>query len=211
MYVPAQFREDRVPVLHEMIRRIRLGTLVTLNGDGLVASHLPMLVDPEPAPFGMLSGHFARANPQWRTLKPEVEALVIFAGPQAYITPSWYATKPLTGKVVPTWNYVAIHAYGALRVVDDPAHTHAHITRLTDTQESARAQPWHVTDAPDDFIVGMVKGIIGFEFVITRLDGKWKMSQNRPAEDRAGVVAGLAREGGSAEIGALVAEQDKVR
>jgi transcriptional regulator len=211
MYVPAAFREDRIPVLHQMIRQVRFGTLVTLNHDGLVASHLPMLIDPDPAPFGTLSGHMARANPQWRALTPEIEALAIFAGPQAYITPSWYATKPLSGKVVPTWNYVAIHAYGALRIIDDPDHTRSHVTRLTDTQESARAEPWHVTDAPHDFITGMVKGIVGFELVIARLEGKWKMSQNRPAEDRAGVVDGLAREGGSAEIAALVAEQDKDR
>jgi transcriptional regulator len=211
VYVPAAFKEDRIPVLHEMIRRIRLGMLVTLGRDGLVASHLPMLIDAEPAPFGTLSGHMARGNPQWRTLDPEVEALVIFAGPQAYITPSWYATKPLTGKVVPTWNYVAIHAYGALRLIDDPEHTRAHVTRLTDAQESARDKPWHVTDAPEDFIAGMVKGIIGFELAITRLDGKWKMNQNRPAEDRAGVVEGLTREGGSPEVAAMVAAQDKDR
>jgi transcriptional regulator len=205
VYVPKHFREERVPVLHEMIRRIRLGALVTLNADGLVASHLPMLVDPEPGPFGRLSGHIARANPQWRALKPEVAALAIFAGPEAYITPAWYATKRLTGKVVPTWNYVAIHAYGDLRFIDDPAHTLAHVTRLTAAQESRRAEPWEVSDAPADFIAGMVKGIVGFELTIARLDGKWKMSQNRPEDDRAGVVEGLAREGGSADVAAIVA------
>jgi transcriptional regulator len=205
VYVPTQFREDRVPVLHEMMQRIRLATLVTLNTDGLVASHLPMLVDREPGPFGRLSGHVARANPQWRSLKPDVPALAIFTGPEAYITPSWYATKRLTGKVVPTWNYVAIHAYGELRFIDDPAHTLAHVTRLTQAQESLRAEPWKVSDAPADFVAGMVKGIIGFELTIARLEGKWKMSQNRPEDDRAGVVEGLTQEGGSAEVAALVA------
>jgi transcriptional regulator len=205
VYVPTQFREERVPVLHAMIRRIRLGTLVTLNTDGLVASHLPMLIDPEPGPFGRLSGHLARANPQWRSLKPDVSALVIFTGPEAYITPSWYATKRLTGKVVPTWNYVAIHAYGELRFIDDPAHALAHVTRLTAAQESQRAEPWKVSDAPADFIAGMVKGIVGFELAIARLEGKWKMSQNRPADDRAGVVEGLTRDGGSADAAAIVA------
>jgi transcriptional regulator len=205
VYVPTQFREDRVPVLHEMIGRIRLGTLVTLNADGLVASHLPMLVDPEPGPFGRLSGHVARANPQWRSLEPKVQALAIFTGPEAYITPSWYATKRLNGKVVPTWNYVAIHAYGELRFIDDPAHTLAHVTRLTEAQEASRAEPWKVSDAPADFIAGMVKGIVGFELAIARLEGKWKMSQNRPEDDRAGVVEGLAREGGPADVAAIVA------
>jgi transcriptional regulator len=205
VYVPASFRENRVPLLHDMIRRIRLGALVTLGAEGLVASHLPLLIDAEPAPFGRLSGHMARANPQARSLDPKVQALVVFTGPEAYISPSWYPTKQLTGKVVPTWNYVAIHAYGTLRFIDDPAVTLAHVTRLTETQETPRAQPWQVADAPGDFIAGMVKAIIGFELVITRLEGKWKMSQNRPAEDRAGVVEGLAREGGSAEVAELVA------
>jgi transcriptional regulator len=205
VYVPTHFREPSVPVLHEMMRRIRLGTLVTLNAEGLVASHLPMLIDAEPGPFGRLSGHVARANPQWRSLNPEMPALVIFTGPQAYITPSWYASKRLNGKVVPTWNYVAIHAYGALRFIDDPAHALAHVTRLTAEQEATRAEPWKVSDAPAAFIAGMVKGIVGFELAIARLEGKWKMSQNRPEDDRAGVVEGLAREGGPADVAAIVA------
>jgi transcriptional regulator len=205
VYVPAQFAEDRVPVMHDMIRRIRLGALVTFNADDLVASHLPMLIDPEPGPFGRLSGHLARANPQARALKPAMQALAIFTGPQAYITPAWYATKRLTGKVVPTWNYVAIHAYGELRLIDDAAHTLAHVRRLTEAQETGRAEPWKVSDAPADFIAGMVKAIIGFELTIVRLEGKWKMSQNRPAEDRLGIVEGLAREGGPADVAAMVA------
>ena len=211
MYVPAIFKEDRIPVLHDTIRQIRFGMLVTLNRDGLVASHLPMAIDPEPTPLGTLSGHVARANPQWRGLDPEVEALAIFAGPQAYVRPSWYATKALTGKVVPTWNYVAVHAYGRLRFVDDPEHARAHLARLTDAQEGARAEPWHVTDAPEDFVAGMVKGVVGFDLVISRLEGKWKMNQNRPPQDVAGVIEGLAREGGSAEVAALVAERNKDR
>lgn len=205
MYVPAHFRENRVPVLHEAIRRIRLGTLVTLNTEGMVASHLPMLIDAEPPPFGRLSGHVARGNPQWRTLKPEMQALAVFTGPDAYITPSWYRTKRQSGKVVPTWNYVAIHAYGQLRFIDDPEHARAHVTRLTETQEAGRDEPWKVTDAPEDFIAAMLKGIIGFELTIERLEGKWKMSQNRPAEDRAGVVEGLTRDGETA-VAAIVAE-----
>ena len=195
MYLPKDFREERVPALHEAIRQIALATLVTLGPDGVEASHVPMLIDPEPAPFGTLRGHLARANPQWRRLAAGTQSLAIFLGPETYITPSWYATKRASGKVVPTWNYVAVHAYGALRIVDDAAWLLALVTRLTATHEAGRAQPWAVSDAPADYIAGMVKAIIGFELPIARLEGKWKMSQNRPAEDRAGVVEGLMRDG----------------
>jgi transcriptional regulator len=209
VYVPTHFREDRVPVLHEMIRRISVGTLVTLGEDGLTASHLPFLIDVEPAPFGTLSGHLARGNPQWRAAKPEIEALAIFTGPTAYISPSWYPSKQQTGKVVPTWNYVAIHAYGSVRFFDDADSLRRIVTRLTETHERGRAKSWQVTDAPADFVTAMLKGIVGLEFVVTRLEGKWKMSQNRPAEDRAGVVEGLAREGnpGAAAVAELVASR----
>ncbi len=204
MYVPAHFREDRVPVLHAAIRQIAFGTLVTLGPDGLVASHVPMLLDSEPAPFGTLRGHIARANPQWRAPDPKVPALAIFTGPNAYITPSWYATKRQTGKVVPTWNYVAVHAQGPVSFFEDAERLRAIVTRLTDTHEAKRAAPWQVSDAPEDYVRAMLKAIIGFELPIARLEGKWKMSQNRPAEDRAGVVEGLAGDG-EAELAALVA------
>ena len=208
MYVPSQFKEERVPVLHEAIKRIGFGTLVTLGADGMTASHVPMLVAAEPGPFGMLLGHLARANPQWRTALADQEALAIFAGPHTYITPSWYETKRQTGKVVPTWNYVAIHAYGRLRFIDDPERARANVTGLTKRHEANRAQPWAVTDAPRDFIEAMLKAIVAFELTITRLEGKWKMSQNRPADDRAGVVAGLTSEG-ETEVAAIVAERNK--
>ena len=208
VYVPAHFREDRVPVLHAAIREIAFGTLVTLGPDGLVASHVPMLLDPEPAPFGTLRGHIARANPQWRAPDPKVPALAIFAGPNAYITPSWYATKRQTGKVVPTWNYVAVHAQGPVQFFEDAERLRAIVTRLTETHEAKRAAPWQVSDAPEDYVRAMLKAIIGFELPIARLEGKWKMSQNRPAEDRAGVVEGLGSEG-NAELAALVAAQQE--
>jgi transcriptional regulator len=195
MYLPKDFHEERVPLLHDAIRRIALGTLVTLGADGMEASHVPMLIDPEPQPFGTLRGHLARANPQWHRIAAGTEALVIFLGPETYISPSWYATKRATGKVVPTWNYVAIHAYGALRIVDDAEWLRALVTRLTETHEAKRAEPWAVSDAPADYIAGMLKAIVGFELPIARLDGKYKMSQNRPAEDRASVFEGLKREG----------------
>jgi transcriptional regulator len=195
------FKEDRIDVLHDAIRRTGLATLVTLSQDGLIASHVPMLLDAEPAPYGTLVGHLARPNPQARGAIGE--ALAIFQGPEAYITPSWYATKRATGKVVPTWNYVAIHAYGTVEFFDDRDRLREVVTRLTERQETPRADPWAVTDAPADFTQGMLNGIVGFVLPIARLEGKWKMSQNRPVEDRAGVIAGLEAEG-QEEVAGLV-------
>ena len=203
MYIPPLHKEDRIDVLHDAIRRTGLATLVTLIGDGLIASHVPMLLDPEPAPYGTLLGHLARPNPQARGATPGVQALAIFQGPDAYITPSWYATKRETGKVVPTWNYVIIHAYGPVEFFNDTERLRAIVTRLTDRQEQARAEPWAVTDAPADFIDGMLKGIVGFALPIARLEGKWKMSQNRPAEDRARVIDGL-KDQGREDVAALI-------
>ena len=198
MYVPPHFKQDDVSVLHAAIRETGLGTLVTLGPEGMEASHVPMLIEPEPAPYGTLIGHVSRANPQWRTARSDVPALAMFLGPDAYVTPAWYATKGESGKVVPTWNYVAIHATGPLAFFEEPERLLALVTRLTDHHERGRRDPWAVTDAPADYVQGMLKGIVGFELTITRLEGKWKMSQNRPAHDRAGVVAGLTHEGGEA-------------
>jgi transcriptional regulator len=204
MYLPPHFKEERVPMLHEAIRTAALGTLVTTGADGLEASHVPMLLDPEPAPYGTLTGHVSRANGQWRRVGAGVAALAIFLGPEAYVSPAWYATKRQTGKVVPTWNHVAVHAYGALRLFEDAERLLALVTRLTETHEAGRPAPWAVADAPPEFIRAQLKGIVGFELPIVRLEGKWKMSQNRPAEDRAGAIEGLQREGGAGE--ARVAE-----
>jgi len=194
MYLPTQFREDDVPALHAAIRQIAFGSLVTLGLDGLIASHVPMLIDPEPAPYGTLLGHVARANPQWRSPAPDVDALAMFVGPYTYVSPSWYPTKRETGKVVPTWNYVAIHAYGPARFFEDADRLLALVTRLTESHEAARAAPWAVSDAPADFVRAQLRAIVGFTVPITRLEGKWKMSQNRNEADRAGVRDGLARE-----------------
>ena len=194
MYAPPHFKEDRIPVLHDAIREIAFGSLITYGVDGLTASHVPMLVDPMPAPSGTLRGHVARANPHWRVSGEASSALAIFLGPDFYVSPSWYATKRETGKVVPTWNYVAIHAHGTLTWFDDRQRLLALVTQLTAAHESARSEPWAVSDAPTDYIDAMLGGIIGFELAITRLDGARKMSQNRPAEDRAGVVRGLNAE-----------------
>ena len=203
MYLPPAFRQDRTDVLHDAIRKAGLATLVTLTPEGLIASHIPLLLDPDPAPYGTLTGHLARPNAQARGATGD--ALAIFLGPDAYITPSWYETKRETGKVVPTWNYVAIHAAGPITFFNDPDRLLDVVTRLTERHEGTRAAPWAVSDAPADFVQTMLKGIVGFSIQITRLEGKWKMSQNRPEVDRAGVVAGLAAEG-QREVAVLVAE-----
>ncbi|GIX49306.1 MAG: hypothetical protein KatS3mg131_3517 [Candidatus Tectimicrobiota bacterium] len=198
MYLPSLFAETRVEVLHALMRAHPLATLVVLTPEGLDAHHLPLELDPEPAPFGTLRGHVARANPLWRTFSPQVEALAVFCGPDAYISPSWYPTKRETGKVVPTWNYAVVHAYGPLRVIEDRGWLRALVTRLTDRHEAGREVPWRVTDAPAAFIDALLEAIVGIEMPITRLLGKWKASQNRSPRDREGVIAGLLREDGEA-------------
>jgi transcriptional regulator len=193
MYVPAHFAEDRIPVLHDAIRANGFATLVTQTEDGLIASHVPLLIDAARGQYGTLIGHLARPNPQ---AKPPIgEALAIFPGENGYITPAYYPTKRQTGKVVPTWNYIAIHAYGPLRFIEDKAGLLDIVTHLTNRHEASSAVPWAVTDAPADFVQTMLNGIIGFEIAITRLQGKWKMSQNRPEADRTGVENGLRADG----------------
>jgi transcriptional regulator len=206
MYLPKHFEETRVEVLHQLIRDEPLAMLVTLGSEGLNANHLPLELDPEPGPFGTLRGHVARGNRVWQDVAPEVEALAVFQGSQTYITPSWYPTKQETGKVVPTWNYVVVHAYGTPRFIDDPAWLRDHVQRLTNRHESARSAPWRVTDAPEDFVSALLRGIVGFEITITRLLGKWKVSQNRTEAERQGVTAGLREreDPGSAAMADLV-------
>ncbi len=195
MYLPRHFEETRVETLHELIRAHPLGALVTLAPAGLDANHIPFEVDPDPAPFGTLRGHVARANPVWRERVADVEALVLFQGPELYISPSWYPSKQETAKVVPTWNYAVVHAHGPLRVIDDREWLRAFVIRLTDRHEAGSRDPWKVTDAPADFIDTQLGAIVGLEMPIARLVGKWKVSQNRPAPDREGVVRGLQQAG----------------
>lgn len=195
MYVPAHFNEAGIDVLHRQIRASGLAMLVSMTADGLVASHAPLMLDPSPAPYGTLVGHLARANPHARAANPGVQTLVIFNGADGYITPSYYAAKKEHGKVVPTWNYNTIHAYGTLEAFDDPVRLLEVATRLTNIHEAPRAQPWSVNDAPADFVQGMLNGIIGISLQIARLEGKVKMSQNRPAADQAGVIDGLRLDG----------------
>jgi transcriptional regulator len=207
MYVPSHFREDRVPVLHDAIDAAGLATLVTVASGGLDASHVPMLLDRSAGSLGTLYGHIAKQNRQWEAAAPDLAALAIFLGPDAYVTPSWYATKQQTGKVVPTWNYVAVHAHGRVTFFDDEERLLKLVTKLTEVRESARPRPWAVGDAPGEFIRAHLKGIVGFALPIEKLEGKWKMSQNRPAEDRKGVVQGLESEGEAAVAALMASEQ----
>jgi transcriptional regulator len=191
MYVPPAFRDDDLASLHATMRAARLANLVTATAAGLIATPLPLLIDAEEGAQGVLYGHIARANPQWKTV-PAGDAMAIFMGADGYVTPSWYAAKQDTGKVVPTWNYVAVHAYGPIEFFEDPDRLLDVVTRLTNLYERSRSVPWAVTDAPEDFIRTMLRGIVGLRMPITRLDGKRKLSQNRSAEDRVAVAAGLA-------------------
>jgi transcriptional regulator len=195
MYEPSLHRQDELAAQHELIRRHPLGLLVTHGPQGLLANAMPFLIDPAVGKFGRLSAHMARANGQWRDLSQAGEALVVFQGSEHYISPSWYATKRETGKVVPTWNYVMVQARGIPRVIEDADWLRAQITALTQTQESPRPAPWAVSDAPEDFVAAQVRQIVGLEIEITDIRGKWKASQNRNAADRAGVLAGLEGDG----------------
>ena len=194
MYVPEPFRDEDLSSLHATMRAATLANLVTCGADGPVATPLPLVLDPEQGPMGTLHGHFARANPQWRCADG-APALAVFMGPDAYVTPSWYATKRATGKVVPTWNYVTVQAAGPLEVFDDPARLRAHVERLTEAHEAGREAPWAVRDAPDTYLAAMLRGIVGVSLRIERLEGSRKLSQNRSVEDRAGVADGLAASG----------------
>ena len=194
MYQVGAFREERIDVMHALMRSHRLATLVTVHDGVPEANHLPLLIDPEPSPNGTLHGHVARANPLWRQADGQ-EVLVIFQGPQAYVTPSWYPSKRETGQVVPTWNYAVVHAHGTLVVHDDHEWLRALVTRLTDQQEAGLPQPWRVADAPADYLERMLGAIVGIEIPLARLSGKWKVSQNRTAADRAGVAEGLGSQG----------------
>ena len=191
MYVPRAFAVDDVPILHQQMLATPLPVLVTHASQGLIASHVPLLLNPDEGPYGTLYGHLARANPHCKALAEGVENLVIFAGEQAYISPSFYPSKAEHGKAVPTWNYLAVHAYGTAEVFDDAERLLALVSRLSNKHEADRSDPWSVSDAPAGYIDSMLKAIVGFRLPITRLDGKRKLSQNRDATDQAGVRKGL--------------------
>jgi transcriptional regulator len=211
MYVPSHFRQSDNAELHALMRAQPLATLVTQSADGPVANHIPLLLDVE-AGRCVLSGHLPRSNPAWKDQPPDAPVLALFHGPQAYVSPTWYAAKADGGRVVPTWNYTAVHARGRLRVVDDAAWLRAHLEAITDSQESRFGHPWKVSDAPADFTERLVQALVGIEIEITGLEGKWKIGQNRSAEDRAGVAAGLRSLGeaaGADRIAALMAAIDR--
>ena len=201
MYMPSHFVEQRPQVLHKLVQDHPLGLLITLADAGLQADPVPFFLDADPAGGpGILRAHVARANPLWRETRGDVEALVVFQGPQAYISPGWYASKAEHGKVVPTWNYVMVQARGRLRAIDDRAWLRDFVSRLTDRHEAGRPAPWAASDAPADFLETMLGAIVGIEITLSSLVGKWKVSQNRSAADRAGVVEGLVRERGDAAL-----------
>lgn len=190
MYLPNHFKNEDLPAVHAAIEAAGLATLVTSDANGMQATHAPMIFDASEGAHGALYGHIARANPQWRT-PLTTPALAIFLGPDGYITPNWYPSKAEAGKAVPTWNYVAIHATGPLTWFTEDERLLWVVTRLTDRYERSSPKPWAVSDAPPDYIAQMLKAVVGFRLEIANLEGKWKMSQNRTAQDRRGVADGL--------------------
>jgi transcriptional regulator len=191
MYEPPLHREDDLTKQHALIRARPFGLLVSHGPQGLVANAIPFLIDSAASSLGTLRAHMARANPQWRDLRANPDVLAVFQGPDHYVSPSWYATKRETHKVVPTWNYVMVQARGAAKVFEDGGWLSRQIEALTRAQEAARPESWAVSDAPADFIAAQRRAIVGIEIEIADIRGKWKTSQNRSAADRAGVVGGL--------------------
>ncbi|MGA1804859.1 FMN-binding negative transcriptional regulator [Rhizobium sp. HT1-10] len=212
MYQPPHFREDRIDFQHGLIRAHPLGLLISSGADGPVANAIPFHLDPSLGERGRLQAHVARANGQWREIRDGAPVLVVFQGPHAYVTPSWYRTKQETGKVVPTWNYAIVQVRGPARIIEDAAWIRAQIEALTRGQEDRRAEPWAVGDAPEAFVASQIKGIVGIEIDIAAIDGKWKVSQNRSEADRNGVVEGLLAgpdvTSDAAAMAALVREHD---
>ncbi len=204
MYTPQSFKEDRLEILHEFMRCNPFGLLVSNGADGPLATSIPFHLIDDGSQFGLLQAHFARANQHWQSIDG-CSVLIVFQGENAYVSPKWYPSKEEDGKVVPTWNYVMVQVRGVARVIDDASWLRRQITVLTNQQEAAHADPWKVSDAPESYIDGQIKGIIGLEINLTALEGKWKVSQNRAVLDRKGVAANLAALGNS-KMSALVRE-----
>jgi transcriptional regulator len=205
MYEPPHFREDDLDAQHGLIEAFPLGLLISTGPNGVIANPIPFVLYRAEGVRGTLRCHLAKANPQWQALAESPAALVVFQGSQSYVTPSWYATKAETEKVVPTWNYAIVQARGPARIVADPAWLHANVSALTDQQEGRRPKPWFVTDAPEPFIASQLKGIVGVEIPIDTISGKFKASQNRPVADRVGVAEGLAET--NPQMAAMVRER----
>jgi len=208
MYLPKHFEERAPERLRSFIQRYPLGSLVTATASGLDANHIPFVCADTGSGVGTLHGHIARANPLWRDGVRDAAALVIFHGPDSFISPSWYPSKRENARVVPTWNYAVVHVHGVLRFVDDPAWVRSHVEALTREHEEKRDAPWAVTDAPADFVEKLVAAVVGIEISVTEVVGKWKVSQNRSISDRAGVAEALEREAtpSGAGIAALMRE-----
>lgn len=206
LYIPKHYENSDVRQLHALIDQHPLGTWVTVGSEGIVANHIPFLIDAQRGEFGTLVAHIAKANPVWRALADGNESIVIFHGPEAYVSPSWYPSKKEHGKVVPTWNYVAVHAHGPARAIHEHAWLMALVERLTARHEAGRAEPWKVSDAPADYVARRINAIVGIEIPVMRIEGKWKVSQNQPRADMQGIVAGLDGEArtGSAQMARLV-------
>lgn len=208
MYTPSQFVEERIDVLHSFIRQNPLAAIVTSGSQGPEATHVPVVLHPDQGSNGVLRCHFARANPQWKSMESSPSVLAIFLGPEHYITPSWYPSKQEHGKVVPTWNYVAVHVRGHARLFEN-AELIQHLHSLTNQNEQAIENGWSVDDAPQEYIEGLSRAIIGVEIAIDSIEGKCKLSQNRSRVDREGVVAGLRAIGSpeSVKMAELIAER----
>lgn len=208
MYIPPAFREDRPEVLHAWIRAHPLGTLVTIGDQGLEANQIPWWLEVAETGKLRLLGHVARANPLGQSSATQPEVLVVFQGPAQYISPGWYPTKQEHGRVVPTWNYVVVHAHGRVVFHEDPSWIRAQLERLTDQMEANQPRPWSVGDAPPEYIAALLKSVVGVEILVDRLQGKWKVSQNQPEINRAGVIRALSKMPNSAaqEMARLVGE-----
>jgi transcriptional regulator len=212
MFLPDQFRVEDVAEMHALMRARPFAALVSATQAGLYGTHLPTVLKEEGA-FGTIECHLSRANPHWKDLAEGSEAMMIFQGPDGYITPNWYATKAATGKAVPTWNYAIVHAYGRPEVMEEKEWLLRHVTQLSDQQERSEAHPWKVSDAPASYVGVVLRGIVGFRVEITRLEGKWKMSQNRETQDRIAVIDGLKSRaaGDDLEIAEAVSRKNTAR
>lgn len=195
MHVQPQFEESRPVILHGLIQNHSLATFIIVQDGEIVVNHMPLLVSVDEGEFGVLRGHLPIGNSLWQSFDGASKAVAVFHGPSSYITPSWYPSKHQHGKAVPTWNYVVVHAHGLPVAVRDPAWLLEHLNELTNKQELSQQLPWKVSDAPEDYTEKMLRGIVGIEMPITLLEGKWKVSQNRPEADRIGVAAGLRNQG----------------
>jgi transcriptional regulator len=211
MYAPSHFDESRTAVLHDFVAQHPLAVVVAATANGVQANHVPLMLEPVDDGAGTLKGHIARPNSMWNDVPSGSEVLAIFQGPSQYISPNWYPSKPEHGRVVPTWNYAVVHARGTVTWNHDKVWLRALVETLTDRHERGHASPWHVSDAPEEFIQQMLAAIVGLEIAITSMTGKWKLSQNRNPADRAGVVAVLSAmpDAGSREMAMLVEQAGK--